>query len=562
MKNRKFLFALIIILFFTLPNSLAEEIPKIYYSFEDCTIADVSGNGNDGTIFGASCVNSDLPNSMKSFKFNGINSYLSGTDFHFNTLSMGVWVKPTNDSLSAPYRYIISKNGQGSSEKEYGLFLASGMPCWQSWSTEDKLMVNICDSGSLKADSWSYLAVTMDSSSARIYVDGIEKNSGSIAGMLKDITWPLEIGRNANPNSSGTYFNGNLDEVKIYDVALTAEEIKQEYNLKNPSGSCYSGETQCANNFVLSRCVEGIWQNETCDYDLKCVLEGNIAKCVQCGEGEGKCSEDSTTVFNCVENYWQIKETCNLPEACVVSDSEVSCAIPPPICTPLLKRCYNGIVQKCSSDGKIWQDYKSCKSGCELDSRGLAKCIGEGFDFQEIFFFFFGLGSFMGIILIVIETLIIIFWVICLVSIFKSNNPGGWKALWIILVTILSFLGILLYLFIGRKSKSEDDGYKPAYPESAGYSSQVKSPAGQEVETTPKKSTKTKSKEKTKKEEDKVSALEEKNKQSAPAQALLDYVKTARESGMDDVTISKNLLGVGWSQQRIEEAFAYLKNKK
>ena len=100
---------------------------------------------------------------------------------------------------------------------------------------------------SLPKGEWIHLAVTYDGSKVntgiKIYLNGSEvtssstDNSGSYSGM--ELTGqPFEIGK--GPNS----MNGNLDEVSLFSVSLTASEISEIYNNSNPTDlSAFSAST-------------------------------------------------------------------------------------------------------------------------------------------------------------------------------------------------------------------------------------------------------------------------------------------------------------------------------
>ncbi len=254
---------------------------------------------------------------------------------------------------------------------------------------------------------------------------------------------------------------------------------------------------------------------------------------VTCISGEWRCSEDNSSIFNCTANNWQLFKTCNLPEVCIIFGTEARCSIPPQSCTPDLKRCQSGDIQRCSDDGTGWQEYVSCKKGCEIANGGSVRCFSEEFDFKNIFSSILSLGLVSIIILIVLVVLILVLWIFCLVDIFSSGNSSKWKVLWIILVTLFTAIGIIIYLLIRKKSRIERGAYSSSYPSYAGYSDHTelsskkrkdkKKPSGENIST-----------------------------------ALLDYINAARKSKIDDAKIKKNLLGVGWNEEKVNEAFEYL----
>lgn len=93
------------------------------------------------------------------------------------------------------------------------------------------------------ANTWYHLAGTYDGNSLRIYVDGVLENSRAVSGELwtqepEYAEYPLSIGAytwmEATPPGMIQgylyFFNGTIDEVKIYDYARTAEEIWSDYS--------------------------------------------------------------------------------------------------------------------------------------------------------------------------------------------------------------------------------------------------------------------------------------------------------------------------------------------
>jgi hypothetical protein len=72
---------------------------------------------------------------------------------------------------------------------------------------------------------WSNLAVTYDGTRLRLYVNGTQVSERSVTGAIKTTSDPLWIGGN---RPYGEYFNGLIDEVRVYDRALTPSEVRAE----------------------------------------------------------------------------------------------------------------------------------------------------------------------------------------------------------------------------------------------------------------------------------------------------------------------------------------------
>jgi hypothetical protein len=75
-------------------------------------------------------------------------------------------------------------------------------------------------SGVMEADQWVHFAMTYDGSAVHLYVNGVQHSNKSCS-MLATARTALSIG--GNPR--GSYFNGKLDEFRVWSVARTAEQI-------------------------------------------------------------------------------------------------------------------------------------------------------------------------------------------------------------------------------------------------------------------------------------------------------------------------------------------------
>jgi len=185
---------------------------------------DASGNGNDGAIAGATWTASGKFGGALSF--DGINDWVTITDSDSldltNGMTLEAWVKPTS---SAAWRSVILKETTG------GL-------AYSAYSHNDRNRpagyvhiggsdVSAAGTASLPLNSWSHLAVTYNGSVLRIYVNGAQKASRSVGGALTASAGPLRLGGNS---VWGEYFAGLIDEIRIYNRALSATEIQSDMN--------------------------------------------------------------------------------------------------------------------------------------------------------------------------------------------------------------------------------------------------------------------------------------------------------------------------------------------
>lgn len=81
-------------------------------------------------------------------------------------------------------------------------------------------------------NEWTYLAISFDGTTKRIYVNGVEVASRDGLGALvyEAVAVPVTIGADFRSNKSDELFNGRIDEVALYNRALTADEVASIYN--------------------------------------------------------------------------------------------------------------------------------------------------------------------------------------------------------------------------------------------------------------------------------------------------------------------------------------------
>ena len=87
------------------------------------------------------------------------------------------------------------------------------------------------------ADTWTHLAGTWDGSELRIYVNGVLEGVSERSGSLAETTTPAQIGRGEQADVEGPVFNGLIDELSMYDNALSPQDIAAIFTAGN-GGKC------------------------------------------------------------------------------------------------------------------------------------------------------------------------------------------------------------------------------------------------------------------------------------------------------------------------------------
>ena len=175
-----------------------------------------------------------------SFTFDGTNDYISvsssPTTFSYNrsSFTVGGWTYMTSLPTSY-YGVILSKwNTGGGNDNEFILNTDDGNKFLFAVDFDDSLNPSsqsndlVLSNTTIIANTWYYVVATFDNGSIKIYVNGILENSATslYTSVKANTNSSLDIGR------FGTTFYsiGRRGVVQLYNRALTAQEVLQNYN--------------------------------------------------------------------------------------------------------------------------------------------------------------------------------------------------------------------------------------------------------------------------------------------------------------------------------------------
>jgi hypothetical protein len=185
-------------------------------------VTDGSGRGNNGTIAGAT--RSTAGRFGSALTFDGVNDWVTVTDSASLDLStratLEAWVFPT--ALGGAWRTVLLKEQPG--QLVYALYANNDAlrPSGHLFTTGD-LWAN--GSAQLPANVWSHLAMSWDGSTQRLYVNGNQVATRTVTGTLPNSAGALRFGGNAVWTE---WFAGRLDEIRVYDRALSPAEIQAD----------------------------------------------------------------------------------------------------------------------------------------------------------------------------------------------------------------------------------------------------------------------------------------------------------------------------------------------
>jgi hypothetical protein len=165
---------------------------------------------------------------------------LSGTNYRdvpstsslqLSRFSVGTWFMTSRDYSSTSY--IVNKGGIGTEttgrNMNYGIWMTSTERIQAGFETSTGPNYFATSPASYRDGKWHYAVVTYDGSTVRLYVDGVQVSSLSTSANPDNTgTRPVRIG--ANSLTLNGYFTGNVDEVRIWNRALSSTEIANAYN--------------------------------------------------------------------------------------------------------------------------------------------------------------------------------------------------------------------------------------------------------------------------------------------------------------------------------------------
>jgi len=192
------------------------------------TIAyDMSGYGNNGTLY--SSPTWQASGNCKAggcLSFDGSTNYVRVNNFISQPtgnapISISAWIKP---SLLLSNRVIACFGVDGGPPSAYGIY-ASGSNAIASFSSSNGQAIG---STVLQTNQWYFITGVYDGTNNKVYVNGLlDGNTVYSLGNLQ--AGQISIGVWCN-YTTGNNFQGPIDEVRIYNRALSATEILQMYN--------------------------------------------------------------------------------------------------------------------------------------------------------------------------------------------------------------------------------------------------------------------------------------------------------------------------------------------
>jgi hypothetical protein len=186
-------------------------------------VNDTSGLNNDGVVTGSTWTTGRFGSGLL---FDGVNDWVTIGDDASLDLSGGLtveaWLRPT--ALSGWKTALMKETADGLA---YGLYAHDNNPWPAAYVRIDGSSVSagLAGPGALPLNAWTHLAVTYDGTMLRLFVNGLPSGALPASGPITASDGPLRIGGNAIWEE---HFAGTIDEVRIYNRALSQSEIQTD----------------------------------------------------------------------------------------------------------------------------------------------------------------------------------------------------------------------------------------------------------------------------------------------------------------------------------------------
>jgi hypothetical protein len=188
---------------------------------------DESGNGNNGTVNGATLTADRFGNANKAYSFDGVDDYVisnGGNQYLTANLTISFWVNYEN--VQAYTGTILALGSQSSctwgpyyNDFQPGIGNGSGIGCGGQYNGV---------SSNLNSNNWYNIIIAVIGNTNNVYLNGNyignNNNSSGLGCSSSNLYFGVDI------FSVAEFFNGKLDDIGIWNRALTQQEISDLYN--------------------------------------------------------------------------------------------------------------------------------------------------------------------------------------------------------------------------------------------------------------------------------------------------------------------------------------------
>ena len=192
-------------------------------------VSDASGHGNNGILNGELSFDNDSIDGKidGAIEFDGVDDFIklpSGMSKRNGGFTVTLWAKPT--AVKGWARFIDFGNGSGADNIIFSRYQSTNDLIFQCY--DGNTTSNVIASNALSLNYWQFFAAVVETSGrVTIYKNGIAKQTGYTSAPPEVYRKNIYIGKSNWPDE---YYEGGMDDIRIYNYALPLAEIRDIYN--------------------------------------------------------------------------------------------------------------------------------------------------------------------------------------------------------------------------------------------------------------------------------------------------------------------------------------------
>ena len=254
MKNKKLLLYILLLISFT--QIIHSQVPTYvptnglvgYWPFNG-NANDESGNGNNGTVNGATLTADRNGNANSAYYFSGagcstrIDASINTSSIQ-NSFTLAFWLMRSDNGCGSPRIMEFWSGSDSNGTLGFAFHGNSFQPGLDYFTSTTHINNASIGYNQINNNQWSHIVLTCNSSSAKCYQDGVLINTFPSNGNAI-LSGNAAFGRMNHPANDA--FKGKLDDIAIYNRALTQQEITNLYNsCTTAAPTASANQTFCA----------------------------------------------------------------------------------------------------------------------------------------------------------------------------------------------------------------------------------------------------------------------------------------------------------------------------
>ena len=196
---------------------------------------DESGNGNNGTVNGATLTTDRNGVANKAYSFDGVSNRIEiehNSNLNLSSISISCWINPSALLTTTGYGPTILSKREASGWGASCQMNIGNHAFWADWTISSNSGIYHTDNTNLliNINTIAHFVYTHDASKVRLYLNGTLVEEINSPGLLSYNTLPLWFGARPLAGGNSSYFNGVIDDIGIWNRSLNQQEITNLYN--------------------------------------------------------------------------------------------------------------------------------------------------------------------------------------------------------------------------------------------------------------------------------------------------------------------------------------------